>query len=92
LKKWLIVIGVMVLFLGIFVFYNKLYYPSLPMENISEKEVIEKLNDSHKQIVNLSNENDYEWYIISERNMASADEIIKALVIKKWLEVQVKGW
>jgi hypothetical protein len=52
------------------------------MENISEKEVIEKLNDSHKQIVNLSNENDYEWYIISERNMASADEIIKALVIK----------
>jgi cell fate regulator YaaT (PSP1 superfamily) len=82
----------MVLFLGIFVFYNKLYYPSLPMENISEKEVIEKLNDSHKQIVNLSNENDYEWYIISERNMASADEIIKALVIKKWLEVQVKGW
>lgn len=54
--------------------------------------MIEKLNDSDEQIVNLTNENDYEWYIISERNKASADAIIKELVSKNsWVFKQKDG-
>ena len=82
MKKWLFAIGLIILFLGAIVFYNKLYYPTLPMESINKKEVIEKLNDSNEQIVKLSDENGYEWYIISERNTNVADEITKKMVIQ----------
>jgi len=92
MKKVLIVIGVMLLIYGVFVFYNKLYYPPLPIENLSKKEVLDKLNDSDGQIVYLSKENNYEWYLINERNMASADEIIKELVSKNgWVFKQKDG-
>ncbi|WP_427137998.1 hypothetical protein [Psychrobacillus psychrodurans] len=82
MKKWLFAIGLIILFLGAIVFYNKLYYPTLPMESINKKEVIKKLNDSNEQIVKLSDENGYEWYIISERNTNVADEITKKMVIQ----------
>ena len=92
MKKLLIVIGVMLLIYGVFVFYNKLYYPPLPIENLSKKEALDKLNDSDEQIVHLSNENNYEWYIINERNMASADEMIEELVSENgWVFKQKDG-
>ena len=92
MKKLLIVFGVIFLIYGVFVFYNKLYYPPLPIENLSKKEVLDKLNDSNEQIVHLSKENNYEWYIINERNMASADEMIKKLVSKNgWVFKQKDG-
>jgi hypothetical protein len=79
MKKWLFTIGLIILFLGAIVFYNKLYYPTLPMESINKKEVIEKLNDSNEQIVKLSDENGYEWYIISERN-----KMWQMKLLRKW--------
>ena len=66
---------------GAFVFSNKLYYHTLPIENITKKEVVEKLNDSNEQI-KLSDENGNEWYIVSERNTNVADEIIKDMAIQ----------
>ena len=92
MKKWLFAIGLIILFLGAIVFYNKLYYPTLPMESINKKEVIKKLNDSNEQIVKLSVENGYEWYIISERNTNVADEITKKNGYSAWLDFQTKRW
>lgn len=43
MKRLLITFGLIVVLAGAFVFYNKLYYPPLPIETISKKEVIEKL-------------------------------------------------
>ncbi|MFJ7730316.1 hypothetical protein ACIQXF_00345 [Lysinibacillus sp. NPDC097231] len=75
-----------------FVFHHKLYYPSLPIENISKKEVVEKINNSDKQIVKLTNENSREWYITSERNQSEVDEIIKKMVSQNgWTFVQKEG-
>ena len=92
MKKLLILIVVILLIYGVFVFYNKHYYPPLPIDNLSKKDVIDKLNDSDEQSVYLSKENNYEWYLINERNMASADEIIKELISKNgWVFKQKDG-
>lgn len=60
----------------VFVFYNKLYYPPLPIENMSKKEVVEKINDSNTQMIKSTNENDKVWYLIKERDGSVADAMI----------------
>ncbi|MFT9816537.1 hypothetical protein [Lysinibacillus sp. NPDC056185] len=80
MKKMLLTIGIIIILVGAFVFYNKLYLPPLPIENLSKKAVIEKINDTEKQLVKLSNENGYEWYVINERNISVADDMIKKMV------------
>ena len=83
MKKILTTIGLIVVFVGVFGFYNKLYYPSLPIETISKKEVIDKLNDSDKKIIQLTSEKGKVWYIVNERNQSSVDEIIKEMMNEK---------
>ncbi|MFJ5563498.1 hypothetical protein [Lysinibacillus xylanilyticus] len=80
MKKVLLTIGIIIFLVGAFVFYNKLYLPSLPIENISKKTVIEKINDSETKMVKLSNENGQEWYVIKERDTSVADEMIKEML------------
>ncbi|MBD8025964.1 hypothetical protein H9636_04760 [Ureibacillus sp. Re31] len=80
MKKVFVTIGFIIIIAGALVFYNKLYYPSLPIETISKREVLEKLNTSDQPIVFLSKENDQEWYIVNERNQSASDEIIKEMV------------
>lgn len=59
---------------------------------MSKKAVIEKLNDSDKPIVTLSNENGQQWYIIRERDASAADELIKEMVSQKgWTFRQKEG-
>lgn len=92
MKKVILTIGIIIFLVGVFVFYNKLYLPSLPIENISKKEVIEKINDSEKQLVKLSNENGQEWYVIKERDTSVADEIIKEMLDQNgWTFIQKDG-
>lgn len=79
MKKVFVTIGFIIIIAGALVFYNKLYYPSLPIETISKREVLEKLNTSDQPIVFLSKENDQEWYIVNERNQSASDEIIKEM-------------
>lgn len=80
MKKVFVTIGFAIIIAGALVFYNKLYYPSLPIETISKREVLEKLNTSDQPIVFLSKENNQEWYIVNERNQSASDEIIKEMV------------
>ncbi|MGE7926777.1 hypothetical protein [Lysinibacillus xylanilyticus] len=80
MKKVLLTIGIIIFLVGAFVFYNKLYLPSLPIENISKKTVIEKINDSETRMVKLSNENGQEWYVIKESDTSVADEMIKEML------------
>lgn len=92
MKKWAAAIGLTVIIVGALVLYNKSYYPPLPIENISKREVIAKLYHSNEQIVYLANENGVDWYIINKRNTAVADEVIKELVIQNdWSFKQKEG-
>ena len=51
-----------------FIFVNKSYYPSLPIDNSSAKEVIEKLEESDSKIVEIAVEDDTIWYITRTEN------------------------
>ncbi|ATP41797.1 hypothetical protein CSE16_18115 [Solibacillus sp. R5-41] len=92
MKKSIIVIGLTIILFGAFIFFNKLYYPSLPIESMSKKEVLEKINDADKEMVQLSNEKGKKWFIVSERNVSVADEMIKEMVIQNgWIFKQKDG-
>ena len=92
MKKILITIALIVVLVGAFVFYNKLYYPPLPIETISKKEVIEKLNHSDQKIIKLTSEKGKEWYIVNERNQSNVDEIIKEMMNEKdWVFKEKEG-
>lgn len=92
MRKIVIVIGVIILLVGAFVFYNKLYYPPLPIETISKKEVIEKLNNSDKKMNKLTVENGKEWYIVNERNQSIVgDLIIEMMSQKDWVFKEKEG-
>ena len=92
MKRALLVIGLITILFGTLIYSNKLYYPSLPIENMSKKEVIKKLNDTDQKIVPLTNDNDKQWFIISERNISEADEMIKEMVMQKgWTFTQKEG-
>ncbi|MEB2298935.1 hypothetical protein LAV72_04775 [Lysinibacillus xylanilyticus] len=92
MKKMLVTIGLIIFLVGAFVFNNKLYLPPLPIENLSKKTVIEKINDSETRMVKLSNENGYEWYVIKERNLSAADEMIKEMLDQNgWIFKQKEG-
>ncbi|MFE3577461.1 hypothetical protein [Lysinibacillus sp. NPDC059133] len=91
MKKVIVTIGIIILLVGAFVFYNKLYLPPLPIEHISKKTVIEKVNDSETRMVKLSNENGQEWYGI-KGNISAADEMIKEMLDQNgWIFKQKEG-
>lgn len=92
MKKILITIGLIVLFFGAFGFYNKLYYPSLPIETISKKEVIDKLNHSDKKIIQLTSEKGKVWYIVNDPNQSNVNELIKEMMSEKdWVFKEQNG-
>lgn len=92
MKKILITIGLIVLFFGAFGFYNKLYYPSLPIETISKKEVIDKLNHSDKKIIQLTSEKGKVWYIVNDPNQSNVNELIKEMMSEKdWIFKEQDG-
>ncbi|MGE8036176.1 hypothetical protein [Lysinibacillus sp. NPDC093692] len=80
MQKVIVSIGLIILLVGTFVFYNKFYLPPLPIESISKKTVIEKINDSETRMVKLRKENGKEWYVLKGENISTADEMIKEML------------
>lgn len=76
MKKILFAILLIAALAGAYIFINKLYYPPLPIDTISKKEVLNRLHQSNEKIVFLTTENGKEWFIIDERNQVNRAEII----------------
>ncbi len=83
MKKVGFILGIVIVMIGLFIFVNKLYYPSLPIEKLSAKEVIGKLKESDSKIAEIAVEGDFIWYITSSGNkgISIADENIKQMVV-----------
>lgn len=66
----------------VFIVVNKSYYPSLPIDNLSAKEVIEELEHSDNKVVEIAVEGDTIWYITRTDNQGIliADENIKQMI------------
>ena len=65
-------------------FYSKSYYPALPIDSISKREVVKKGNSSNENILKLTDEKGYEWYI-SKMNQGNANEQLKQMM-------ESRGW
>lgn len=75
------ILGLFIALITAFIFINKLYYPSLPLDNISAKEVIHKLKESDSKIAEIAVEGDSIWYITSsEQDISIADTNIKQMI------------
>lgn len=73
-----ILLGAVVVVVAVFMFVNKSYYPSLPIDNLSAKEAIEKLRNSDETIVEIATDDDYTWYMTKSRS--EVDENIKQMI------------
>lgn len=89
MRKIFFIIGILIICAIAYTIFNKSYYPALPIENMSKKEVLQTVQQSDEKVVKLTKENDSTWYIIQEKN---ADETIKKLVEKNgWEFIQKDG-
>jgi hypothetical protein len=76
------ILGIAIVIITVFIFANKLYYPTLPIENLSAKEAIDKLKESESKIAEIAVEGNSIWYITSSENqgISIADENIKQMI------------
>ncbi|MER2107171.1 MAG: hypothetical protein ABS949_09550 [Solibacillus sp.] len=75
MKKPILIISILFALAAALVFNSKLYYPALPIETVTKKEVLEKVKLG-EPITALAIENGKHWYIIQERNQARADALL----------------
>ncbi|MCA1042084.1 hypothetical protein LCM00_21530 [Bacillus infantis] len=92
MKKAVFILGIAIVIIAVFIFVNKLYYPSLPIKNLSAKEAIEKLKESESKVAELAVEGDSIWYITSSENtgISIADENIKQMISSNGWEFKEK--
>jgi len=82
LKKLGFISVLIIVIFAVFIFVNKLFYPSLPIANLSAKEVIERLEESDDNIVKIAEKEAATWYITKTKNegISIADENIKQMI------------
>ncbi|MDW0110879.1 hypothetical protein [Sporosarcina aquimarina] len=77
-----IIVGALLVSVVVYAVVNKSYYPSLPVENLTSTEVIEKLKNSDEEVVEIAEENGATWFITESggNGVLSADEAIKDMM------------
>ncbi|WP_453996096.1 hypothetical protein [Bacillus nitroreducens] len=81
-KGGFISLFILLVIFAVFIFVNKSYYPPLPIENVTAKEVIEKMKETDRKVVEITVEDDAIWYITRTENegISIADENIKQMI------------
>lgn len=77
--KLLTIISLIAIILGVAAYNSKFYYPTLPIESISKKEVLQSINDSSEPIVKIANEDGYDWFI-TRSNQGEYRETFKEML------------
>ncbi|RKD21068.1 hypothetical protein BEP19_15430 [Ammoniphilus oxalaticus] len=82
MKRFGVILGLTVAIVAAFIIVNKSYYPPLPINNLSAKEVIGKLKKSDEKIVKITENENYIWYITRTENegILIANENIKQMI------------
>jgi hypothetical protein len=74
------------------VFVTKSYYPPLPFESASKREVIAKLNGSPGgELVRIAAERGYEWYIVRMEGGNAYDALKKKMTDDGWAFAEQLG-
>ena len=82
MKRVGFILAIVIFTFAVFIFVNNSYYPSLPIDNLSAKEVIKKLKNSDNKVVEIAVEGDTIWFITRTDNQGIliADENIKQML------------
>ncbi len=83
---------IVIAFAAVFIIFNKSYYPSLPIDGLSAKQVIQKLEESDNEVVEIAKDGDMTWYITRSGNegILHADENIKQMIASNGWEFKEK--
>lgn len=92
MKKVVFIFGIVIAIIVVFIFVKKSYYPPHPIDNLSAKEVIGKLEGSDNKVVEIAVEDDTIWYITRTGNegISTADENIKQMISSNGWEFKEK--
>ena len=77
--KRLTIISIIVIILVLVAYNTKFYYPTLPIESVSTREVLQSINESSEPIVKIANEDGYEWFI-TRADQGEYREALKAML------------
>lgn len=82
MKKVGIILSIIGIVVASYLFVTESYYfyPSLPVDNLSARYVVEKLENSDAKVAQIAEEDNYTWYITENRkdkDISSSDENIK---------------
>lgn len=72
-------------------FYFKTYYPSLPIESVSKREAVSKVNASNENIVKLTEEDGYDWYISKMQQGKAYEDLKQMMKDKGWIYKEQMG-
>jgi len=79
MMKRLTIISLMAIILVIVAYNTKFYYPILPIESVSKREVLQSINESSEPIVKIANEDGYDWFI-TRAVQGEYRETLKAMI------------
>ncbi|OMF24508.1 hypothetical protein BK133_22495 [Paenibacillus sp. FSL H8-0548] len=80
-----ITILIAAILIGIFV-SSKSYYPDLPIDSVSKREVIAMINQSSEAMVKITEEGGNAWYIMQREQGAAVNDSLKKLMTDKGWE------
>ncbi|URN94442.1 MAG: hypothetical protein NAG76_21910 [Candidatus Pristimantibacillus lignocellulolyticus] len=84
-------IGILLLLVGGYIYYNKLYYPVPPIDGVSQREAITTFERSDDNLALLTSNNKTHWYIASGGSGINVvDEQITELVSQYGWELEQK--
>ncbi|MFF0830639.1 hypothetical protein ACFYU8_27715 [Brevibacillus sp. NPDC003359] len=69
----------------------RIWYPALPFESKSKREVTELLDEYTGPIVKLTTENNIDWYGAQSDQGSAADAVKRAVTEKGWTFIQQEG-
>ncbi|WP_016995575.1 hypothetical protein [Lysinibacillus boronitolerans] len=94
MKKIGLLLAALFVVSGVLIDSNKLLYPPLPIDSLTPKEAIQKLNASPVDLVALSNDKNTTWYLtaISARGIQKVDEDIQQMMANEgWAFLEKEG-
>ncbi|WP_338654203.1 hypothetical protein [Lysinibacillus sp. Y5S-8] len=91
MKKIGLLVATLLAVSAIFIYCNKLFYPPLPVDYLTSKEAIQKLNTFPFDLVALFNDKNVTWYM-SARGIQKLDEDIQQMMTNEgWAFLEKEG-
>lgn len=91
MKKWALILIFLITIPAFNVVYNKTYYPPLPTDSLSKREVVSKIEQASEKIVKFAEDNQFDWYI-SRMEQGNAYEHLKHMLTEKgWQFIDQMG-